>query len=102
MKPTEFLQATVDGVTKFLQNYLRFIIGSLRWPFHEAGRQYFRSVMASDKDISALSYLFTSTFAVSLLHIDLLALGEFRIHDALNGIVRNATADALLPTILGA
>ena len=102
MKPTEFLQGVVDGVTQFLQNYLRFILLSLRRPFHEAGRQYFRSEQAAERDISPLSYLFTSIVIASLLHVNLLTLGDFRIHDALNGIVRNASNDALFPTLVGA
>ena len=102
MKPAEFLQGIVDGVTRFLQNYLRFILLSLRWPLREAGRQQFRSQLAAEKDISALSYLFTSIFLVSLLHISLLTLDQFRLRDALRGVLAQARAEALLPTVIGA
>ena len=102
MKPAEILQGLADGVAKFLQNYVRFILLMLRSPLKQAARQYYRSVFAAEQDISPLAYFFSSAFLVAILPSRYFELVHFEMQGALDGVITRYSPDALLPTTIAA
>jgi len=102
MRPGEFIQGLVDGTTRFLQSYLRFIFLTLLHPLRGIARQYYRSMLATERDMSPLSFLFTSVFVASVLYIGFPLVTHLGLHDSVSSAIRNSNTDALLPIIAGA
>ncbi len=64
MNPNEFVRALIDGTTRFIATYLTFVAASLKSPLRFYARQYYRSYIAADREISATSFLAVTALAI--------------------------------------
>jgi hypothetical protein len=64
MNPNEFVRALIDGTTRFVTMYLTFVFASMKSPSRLYARQYYRSYIASDREISASGFLAVTVLVV--------------------------------------
>lgn len=64
MNPNEFVRALIDGTTRFVITYLTFVGASLKSPGRFYARQYYRSYIATDREISASGFLAVTVLVI--------------------------------------
>jgi hypothetical protein len=101
MDPKDIVQGLADGLTRFVQSYLEFVLLSVVSPLREFTKQHYLSTWSPQKGISAVSHLFLAVvIAVYICAIPLFDAPN--IESSFGSITHSSANGALVPELITA